>query len=78
MKSNRREFLKKSLYGGLALSVTGSYAGAAQHMNSGTEPGKTSANTRPRKGQPVMGLRCAPPLGATSSLRRATVFADCF
>jgi predicted dehydrogenase len=60
MKSNRREFLKKSLYGGLALGVTGSYAGAAQRMNSGTEPGKTSADTRPRKGKSVMGLRCTP------------------
>ncbi|MDR1675408.1 MAG: twin-arginine translocation signal domain-containing protein, partial [Tannerella sp.] len=30
MKSNRRDFLKKTLYGGLALGVTGSYAGAAQ------------------------------------------------
>ncbi|MDR1335465.1 MAG: Gfo/Idh/MocA family oxidoreductase, partial [Tannerella sp.] len=60
MKSNRREFLKTTLYGGLALGVTGSYAGIAQSCSSGTKPGETSAGTRPRKGKPVMGLRCTP------------------
>ena len=66
MKSNRREFLKKTLYGGLALgetSVTGSYAGAVQSLNSGTgtnEMPAMSADAPPQKGKSVMGLRCKP------------------
>jgi predicted dehydrogenase len=60
MKTNRRDFLKKTLYGGLALGVTGHYAEAAQNLNSETKPGEISADKRPRKGKTVMGLRCAP------------------
>ncbi|MDR0697677.1 MAG: Gfo/Idh/MocA family oxidoreductase, partial [Tannerella sp.] len=55
MKSNRRDFLKKTLYGGLALGLTGSYAEVAQRMNSGT-----GADVLPQKGKSVMGLRCDP------------------
>jgi predicted dehydrogenase len=60
MKNNRRDFLKKTLYGGLALGITGSCAVTAQNMNSGTEPGKASAGVPQRKGKSVMGLRCTP------------------
>ncbi|MDR3261076.1 MAG: Gfo/Idh/MocA family oxidoreductase [Tannerella sp.] len=62
MRSNRREFLKKSLMGGLAIGVTGSYAGMAQSC-SGTGAGAEKAlqpQARVRKGKSVMGLRCAP------------------
>ncbi|MDR1456354.1 MAG: Gfo/Idh/MocA family oxidoreductase, partial [Tannerella sp.] len=60
MKSNRREFLKKTLYGGLALGVTGSYAGAAQSSKNGNAAQPSSSRERPGKGKSVMGLRCAP------------------
>jgi hypothetical protein len=36
MKNNRRDFLKKTLYVGLAQGITSIYAGMAQSMNSGT------------------------------------------
>jgi predicted dehydrogenase len=59
MKSNRRDYLKKSLYGGLALGMTGGYAGAVQSVRGRKEAEKTSpAGERPRKGKSVMGLRC--------------------
>jgi hypothetical protein len=40
MKRNSRNFLKKTLYEGLAPEVTGSYSGASQRMNGGIKQGK--------------------------------------
>ncbi|MDR1594231.1 MAG: Gfo/Idh/MocA family oxidoreductase [Prevotellaceae bacterium] len=62
MRDNRRNFLKKTLYGGLALGVTG-YAGLAQGANNliktNEAPDSVPVN-RPGKGKSVMGLRCEP------------------
>jgi predicted dehydrogenase len=62
MKSNRREFLKQSLMGGLAIGVTGGYAGMVQSCSGGTgkTPSPQPQQTRVRKGKSVMGLRCEP------------------
>jgi predicted dehydrogenase len=64
MKDNRRDFLKKTLYGGLALGVTG-YAGLAKGADNLTNANGDAAampDDRPkrRKGKSVMGLRCEP------------------
>ncbi|GHT54808.1 glycosyl hydrolase family 109 protein 2 [Bacteroidia bacterium] len=55
--NNRREFLKKSLLGGLALG-TGSVAGMAQSYAGAAT--KKVQSQRARKGKSVMGFRCAP------------------
>ncbi|MDR0725604.1 MAG: Gfo/Idh/MocA family oxidoreductase [Prevotellaceae bacterium] len=61
MKENRRNFLKKTLYGGLALSVTG-YAGLTQNGSNPAKENEASAMpvAQARKGKSVMGLRCEP------------------
>ncbi|MDR0814815.1 MAG: Gfo/Idh/MocA family oxidoreductase [Bacteroidales bacterium] len=55
---NRREFLRKSLFGGIALGTAGSVAGLTQSC-----AGSATENAQPqrvRKGKSVMGLRCDP------------------
>ncbi|MDR0386254.1 MAG: Gfo/Idh/MocA family oxidoreductase, partial [Prevotellaceae bacterium] len=61
MKDNRRNFLKKTLYGGLALGVTG-YAGLSLDVDGQIKPDEALAASaiRKRKGKSVMGLRCTP------------------
>ncbi|GHV49139.1 glycosyl hydrolase family 109 protein 2 [Bacteroidia bacterium] len=56
--NNRREFLKKSLFGGIAIGTAGSVAGMAQGC-AGTATEKTQPQ-RVRKGKSAMGLRCDP------------------
>jgi predicted dehydrogenase len=55
--NKRRDFLKKSLFGGIALG-TGSFAGMMQSC-AGETTGKVQPQ-RVRKGKSVMGLRCDP------------------
>ncbi|MDR2037162.1 MAG: Gfo/Idh/MocA family oxidoreductase [Bacteroidales bacterium] len=58
MRNNRREFIKKSLVGGLILSTTGSLIGNTLGGHSVTELSKDKK--RKRRGKSVMGLRCDP------------------
>ena len=52
--NNRRDFIKKSILGGLALGTTGFVACSRQTAE------KTKATVRPRQGKSVMGFRCEP------------------
>ena len=62
MQSNRRQFLKKTLYGGMAIGLSGGYANAREVAGGTRTTDITSddAVARPRKGKSVMGLRCKP------------------
>jgi predicted dehydrogenase len=59
MKSNRREFIKKTILGSLAAGAVGSMPGMMQGCTKGNA-GKETPPVRNRKGPSVMGFRCDP------------------